>query len=264
MSNQHEEGFPSPSTPHPVALESKENLSDMLLSTLQTAEAHLVEKGLEADAALLTQTREHYHWYTGHLRKELQKGAEKGQSADDVLGHLGDGFNGPGARRELIMAGQINGDGGFVLYHDTGVLTNTIRDKSGYDDFIRMSEARGKQYAHKFLNYFPSSEGETDIYRALGVIESSETAHDLPAVLERVRQKLKTERKGDLLRVVAGTITQDSTYMRLPTNISGVFLEIEKENENVKSMRRQSLKLSFSPEFLKSALEIPATPKPGN
>ena len=247
---------------HPTSWEGREERpEEVLMAELKSAEQHLVAKGLENDARIIEATRGRWDGYIRRLHRLASESAAKGQSLKEVIGRDGDQFDSKGRNRVFLLAANISkgesSDGGFIYYPELGEITDKTQTREQYDGTVKLWVQKGQDWVHEFVNQFPSAEGETELYRSLGILSPEETVADLPAVLERTVAKIKNDKRGDLFQIVGGSGDESEMYMNLPTNVPGVFLEISKEGSTDDPVhpRRRSLMLKFATSFLEEELK---------
>lgn len=235
------------------ATEKEKNPIERLFACADKLTTEMREKGLEQDAAIVEKIKDRFNRYAEALRKNKEGWEEKmGKRASPCDLRK----NQPDYRisDRIPVTHQIGEGGGWIYWPDgfTGSWFGEAEDIEKYKD--KFEKYRTERSA-EIVNFGFSKQGETEFYRALGVLGESEETIDIPAIYEKA---LIAENKGkDYKGYYSGEARVDprNYEAHFPTNIEGVRLGIKKERQrSYDGKKEERISLEFDDNLIEEIL----------
>ncbi len=230
------------------AAEKEKNPIEILLSRVDRIASEMRKEGLEQDAEIVEKIRNRFNEYVRSLSKSeeaLEKKLNRKVSLSELQEvRLSDFEVGIG----IPVMNRI-GESGGRLYQKNGKALTGFGDVSGLQAYTERVKASGKPAILEGINFTLSKQGETEFYRALGVLGEGEEVIDIPTIYQKAEKEENVRRGKDV------DTTVDTTNYRVtfPTNIEGVRLDIMKRQMGTEG-REERTGLEFDEKFIETIL----------
>jgi len=219
--------------------EKEKNPIERLLGRMDKIAAGMREKGLEPDAAIVEKIKDRFNRYTEALRKN-KNGLEEQSGKKTSFSDLRRGPISFRVSSQIPVTHKIGENGGW-LYTPKGFAGRWFQDIETIQSNEKELEAEGLE----IVNFDFSKQGETEFYRALGVLGEDEEAIDIPGIFEKAAKKRNNEIK----------IDPRNYDVYFPTNIEGMNLDIKKEQRrSYDGKKEEQISLGFDDQFLDAIL----------
>lgn len=231
------------------AAEKEKNPIERLLARVDKLAAEMREKGLEQDAAIVEKIKDRFNRYAEALWKN-KKGWEERMGRRASLRDLQRDSN-YRVRDRIPVTHQI-GEGGGCIYWPQGFVGSWFGEAGDVEKYKDQFEKYRAEQGTEVVNFSFSEQGETEFYRALGVLGENEETIDIPTIYAKAARE-ESERQG-----YGGKIRIDprNYEVHFPTNIEGVRLDIKKEQRSpYDGKKEEQISLGFDDKFMETILE---------
>ena len=230
------------------AVEKEKNPVERLLDRVDKIATEMREKGLEEDAGIVEKIKARFGRYAETIRKRKEECQEKLNRRIPSIKELKQ-LGSYGVRDRIPVTYQIGESGGKMFFPDghAGSWFGKKADIEGHEDAME----RIKQQDGEVINFGFSKQGETEFYRAMGVLGEKEEAIDIPTIYQKAVDAEAKKEGGSSFRV--NPLDYEA---RFPTNIEGVNLLIKKEKKrSYDGQKEEEIDLVFDDEFQERILD---------
>lgn len=220
--------------------------TERLIASVDKIAAEMREKGLGQDAAIVQKIKDRFDRYSKYIRNNEESLRKDWEEID--AGTRESFFS--RFSSALPVTHRLGKDGG-ALYKSNGRLEffseadKIERFKNSFDKTLPLEDS-------EVINFSLSEQGETQFYRALGVLGEGEEVSDIPTIYDEAQKKEYRARGDNYIHPV----DPKNYNADLPTNIEGLRVNIRKGPDAMLNLDdTEEITLRFDRKFMETILD---------